>query len=146
MLEQLARLLLSLLARHSAHTQAKHDVLLYGAPGQQQRLLGHIASLASALAIARTIDGQRAAIRLFQPRDNVEKCALAAATGANQRDKLALRNLQINRTESQKRLSALLKAFRDPLNQEFGGLHALYLLKGWHQSIQKAAPPRRDAA
>src|SRR5258707_5985986 len=62
--EQFTRLLLGLAARHPAHIQSQHDVLLNGPPGQKQWLLRHISRSAGPRALLIAINDYFSSIRL----------------------------------------------------------------------------------
>src|SRR5579875_3575356 len=81
-LEQLVSLLARELARNPANVQTQHHILLDGAPGQEQRLLRHIARFASALAIDFAISHTGAISRFLNPGTDAEQGTFAAATGA----------------------------------------------------------------
>src|SRR5258707_4574085 len=126
--EQFTRLLLGLAARHPAHIQSQHDVLLNGPPGQKQWLLRHISRSAGPRALLIAINDYFSSIRLLQPSNNIEQCALATAARSNERDKFPRINSQIHSMQRRHLLATLAKTFRDALKQKLGLLHASHLL------------------
>src|SRR5205085_7398332 len=78
-LEQLVSLLLCLFAWHATDIQTKHNVLFNGTPREHERLLKHIATLASALGIWIAVESDAAFAWRVETRDHVEERTLAAA-------------------------------------------------------------------
>ena len=90
------RLKQGLLARDPAHIQPQHHVFFNGFPGQQQWLLWHVACFASARAIRFAINSNHTGIRRFNTCYNIKKRTLAAAAGADDRNKFTNLDSQVN--------------------------------------------------
>ena len=78
---------------------AEHDVLGHRPPRQQQVLLEHVADVAGRAGDFPAVEENTARGRADESRDDVEQRALAAARGADDRDELALVDLERGRGE-----------------------------------------------
>ena len=81
--------LLCLLAWNMAHIQSEHDILFNRAPRQEQRLLEHIARLASPLCPGIAIDSNHSCARLINPCYDIEERTFSTPARTNHADEFA---------------------------------------------------------
>ena len=93
--------------RHALNFDAEHDVLGNGAPRQQQIFLQHEGDLRIGACDSLAVDEGGAVARRGQPRADIEKRALAAATRADQRHHLFVVNGKAHGAHGRKRPVAL---------------------------------------
>ena len=94
-LDQRLRDLAPRLARHALELEAELDVVLHGAPGQQPELLEHHRAVGAGPGDRLAVHADVAGVRLDQPEQDIEEGALAAAGGADDRQELALADVDV---------------------------------------------------
>jgi hypothetical protein len=75
--------------------ESQLDIGQYGAPWQQPEFLEHHGAIGAGTGDAAAVDGEVAGIRLDQAEQDVEKGALAAAGRSDDRQELALADVDV---------------------------------------------------
>src|SRR6185437_448911 len=86
---------MALIGRHALEFEAEFDVVLDGAPRQQPEFLKHHGAVAARAGDALAVHQHVARIRFGQAEQNIEEGALAAAGRPDDREELALLDIDI---------------------------------------------------
>ena len=120
------------LDRHALELEPELDVVLHGPPGQQPEFLEHHGAVGARTADAPAVQRELAGIGLDQAEQDVEERALAAARWPDDRQELALVNLDVE---------ALQRAHRPAVGRPEGEIDVATLDIGWHAANPASVRP-----
>ena len=120
-LDQVLRPLARLAHRQAENLRRQQHILQHPAPFEQERLLKHHADVARRIeAAVRAADPKRAAIVGIEAGDDLEQGGLAAARRPDQRDQLALVDVERGVGDRQNFLAADAEHLADALQADEG--------------------------
>ena len=121
-LEQRARARLGDLLRRALLDQPVHHVAEHRLPGKQREFLEHRPAIRPRPGHGRALDAHRAVARRHEAAHDVEKRRLAAAGRPEDRDELALGDIERNVAQRQMaRAASGLECLRQPLDEDHSG-------------------------